>query len=159
MSFDDKKQLAQADDIEINEFDDSSMEDEVSDTNVEKLYNEHIWPVDDPTVISFKGKKRGFIKVVESLKRLMKKGNEKIIDKISFKVLDSRKIPHGIEYEVEVNKDTEKGLAVLKIYGPSTKKECSVVVNKAKKCEAKYVSLLALDVIKQLLDRFVSGEG
>ena len=49
------------------------------DVNVElsKAYDEHSWPDDRPTGYSYKGKKKCFIKAVESLKILMKKGSQK----------------------------------------------------------------------------------
>ena len=34
---------------------------------------------------------------------MMKKGHEK--DKVTFKMLDSRKTPNGNEYDIEVNKE------------------------------------------------------
>ena len=62
------------------------------------MYEKHRWPKNDPspTGFSFKGKRRSFIKVVENFKILMKKGNQKVLDNLSFKVLDSRKAPHGL---------------------------------------------------------------
>ena len=89
----------------------------------------------------------------------MKKGNLKVLDSLSFKVLDSRKIPHGLEYDVEVLKEKERGIAILKIFGPNTKKGCTLMVNKSKKHEVKFVEMLALDVIKKLIDMFSSDDG
>ena len=67
---------------EVFEEDDTSEE-------LSRVYDEHSWPEDDPTGYSFKGKKKLFIKAVESLKIVMKKGNQKVIDDVTFKVLDS----------------------------------------------------------------------
>ena len=90
----------------------------------------------------------------------MKTGNENILGSVSFKVLDSRKVPHGMEYEVEISKDKERGVAILKIFGPSAKKGCTLMINKSKKFEVKFVEILTFDVVKQLLDRFGStGDG
>ena len=41
----------------------------------------------------------------------MKKGNQKIVESIAFKVLDCRKMNHGNEYDVEVSKEKERGIA------------------------------------------------
>ena len=63
-------------------------------------FEENQWPKDNPSNFSFKGKNRIFLKAVEHFKILMKKGSEKMIGNVTFKVLDSKKIPFGIEYEV-----------------------------------------------------------
>ena len=97
-------------------------------------YEEQIWPADDdPTGFSFKGKKKIFIKAVESLKLLMTKGNQKDLGKVSFKVLDSRKSAHGTEIDIEIQKDNKRGIAVLKIFGPNKRKDCTLTINKSRK--------------------------
>ena len=75
------------------------------------------------------------------------------------RVMDSRNIPHGVEIDVELNKDKDRGISVLKIFGPNARKECTIVTNKCKKHEVKFVKILALEVIQPLLDKFISGEG
>ena len=80
-------------------------------------YEENSWPdnAEEPTGFSYKGKKRVFIKAVENVKILMKKGTHKLIDdKVTMRVMDSRNIPHGTEMDVEVTKDKERGFAILK---------------------------------------------
>ena len=54
----------------------------------------------------------------------MKKGHKKVFEKVTFKVLDSRKAPNGNEYDIEVSKEKEKerSMPVLKIFGPTKKK-------------------------------------
>ena len=126
--------------------------------NVEKMYEENSWPADCPTGFSFKGKKRGFVKAVDNLKWLLKKGPQKY-NQISFKILDSRKKTHSIEYDIEIVKDNETGTATVKFYGPNTKKGSTVMINKCKKFDGKFAEFLAVDVIKYLLDKYLSGEG
>ena len=134
-------------------------EDESSDISDDLRYEENSWPKDNPTGYSLKGKKRLFIKVVENIKLLMKKGSEKVIGNVTFKVLDSLKVPHGVEHEVQICKDKEKGIAILKIFGPSTKKGCTLMTNKAKKQETKFVDILTFDIVKLLIDRYGHGDG
>ena len=50
--------------------------------------------------------------------------------KINFRVMDVRKIPHGIEIDIELSKDKDKGFAVLKTFGPNARKECTILINK-----------------------------
>ena len=94
----------EAEDTFVNDDDDSP------DISEELRYEENRWPKENPTGYSFKGKKRPFVKIVENMKLLMKKGNEKIIGNVNFKVLDSQKVPHGVEHEVELTKNKEKAL-------------------------------------------------
>ena len=71
-----------------------------------------------------------------------------------------RTIPHGSEYDIEVNTDEEEGSAIVKIYGPNKKKrQYSIVISKCKKSESKFVETATKDVIIPLLDMFLSGKG
>ena len=136
------------------------VDDDSPDVSDELIYDENRWPKEYPTGYSFKGKKRLFLKVVENFKVLMaKRGDEKILGNVSFKILDSRKVPHGTEYEVEVTKNKDRGVAILKIFGPSPKKGATLMTNKSKRHDIKFVEILTFDIVKQLLDRFGSGPG
>ena len=132
--------------------DDCDVEDDI-------VYHESRWPKEDSSGFTFKGKKKLFVKAVESLKMLMKKGHTKSIDDVSFKVLDSRKMAHGTEYDVELNKDADRGVSMLKIFGPNSKQEYSILISKSRRQDVKFVNMLAVEVIKQLLNRFENGEG
>ena len=127
--------------------------------DVSKAYDEQSWPSEEPTGFRFRGKARSFRKAVENIKILMKKSKQSFINEIQIRVLDSRKIPHGSEAEIEICKDNEKGAAIMKIFGPNKKKEYTICVTKAKKCDNLYVNVLAKDIIKPLLNSFISGEG
>ena len=99
---------------------------------VSKPYEEGNWPAENPTGYKFKGNKTPFLKSVENLMLLMKSGHKKESAKISFRILNSKQIPNGIEKEVEVTKDKDIGNALIKFYGPS-KKGCTVIISKTKK--------------------------
>ena len=47
----------------------------------------------------------------------------------------------------------------MKIFGPNNKKEWTLLINKSKKHEAIFVRILSKEIIKPLLDNFISGEG
>ena len=117
-------------------------------------YDENCWPKEDPSGFRFKGKKKMFVKAAERIKLMLKKGNSKVIESITFKVLDSKKINHGYKYEVEIIKEKDKGVAVLKLFGPNGKKEHTIMINKSKKHDIKFVEMLAMEIIKPLLDKF-----
>ena len=154
-----KKQTGDPKDMKDVEEDEDLIDITMEEGGEENGYDEHKWPSEDPSVITFKGKKKGFVKAVDGIKRIMKKGTEKVMENIQFKVVDSSKIPHGNEYEIQVVKDKEKGLAKIKIYGPNNKKGSSIVVNKAKNQDLKFVSVIGIEIIKQLLDKFLCGDG
>ena len=66
---------------------------------------------------------------------------------------------HGYEYEVEISKEKDKGVAVLKLFGPNGKKEHTIMINQSRKHDVKFVEILAMEIIKPLLDKFENGEG
>ena len=89
----------------------------------------------------------------------MKKANKRELADIAFRVLDTRKINSGVEIEVEIVKKNEKGIAILKLYGPNAKKGCTILINKAKNNDEIFVKILADEIIKPLIDNFISGAG
>ena len=102
---------------------------------------------------------RVFGKVVEEFKELMKKGYQSDINGIDVKVLDSRMNGNGNEIDIEIVEKGNRGIAVLKLYGPSLKKDKNVVmINKNKESDAKYVTILAEKVIKPLMKTFLDEE-
>ena len=139
--------------------DDSDVKDDLPE--VELQYVENSWKDDEElkSGYSFKGKKPVFLKAVENIKILMKKGANKEINSLKFRVLDSRKAKKSSEFDVEIVRGTERGLAMLKIYGPNGKNECTLMTTKCKKQDAVFVKLLALDIVKPLLNAFITGEG
>ena len=82
----------------------------------------------------FRGR-QPFKRAKEGLDNLMAKGNQGEVEGIKYTVLDSRN--KGIEHEADVEVAEKaklgvdgRGVAVLKMYGPSKKKENSVLVTK-----------------------------
>ena len=60
--------------------------------------------------------------------------------------------------EIAINKN--RGIAVLKIYGPKedSKKDNTVTVSKSKESDSKFIVLLAEKVVIPLMDKFLSGD-
>ena len=114
---------------------------------------------DEPVGYTYKGKKNVFVKAVENITITLKKGVQKQMKKLQFKILNARKSKNGTDMDVELTRDTDRGIAVLKVFGPNTRKECTLMIDKAKKHEAKFVKMLAEVVIRPMLDAFISGEG
>ena len=110
---------------------------------------------------SFRGK-RVFAKVVQGLRDFYKKGVEHDTDEykdiIKVKALDAREKGNGLEIDVEITeKDKKRGIAVLKLYGPNSRKENVVMVTKNKQSDSKYVSMLALNFIKPWMKKKLDG--
>ena len=61
---------------------------------------------------------RSFNKSIVGLKSTLKKGVEYDIGKIKFKALDARENGAGFEIIIEVIENGNRGLAVLKLFGP-----------------------------------------
>ena len=145
--------------VKIDEIEDTFLDDDEDLTEVnEKLYSLYCYPETEPTSVRFKGKSKNFVKSVDALKVIFKKGVVKTIDVTTCKILDSRKAPHSLEFDIETEYDNEKGMAVLKVYGPTPKKGATVMVSKSKDHEVKFVERLAMNVIKQMLDRYVETD-
>ena len=106
---------------------------------------------------TYKGK-RAFLKAVDGFKKVMKKGFIGEFNIIQIKVLDTR--THGAELaiEIECEVNNSRGIAVLKLYGPSTKKQNVVMVTKSKESDHKYVVMLAERVIEPLMHKFLKDE-
>ena len=127
-------------------------------------YNESNWgkKVDGEFVIDgFKLKgKQPFRKAKEGLQELLVKGSKSEIDGIKFKVLDARNKGIELELDIEIlenakNGVDERGLAVVKLYGPNKRKENVVTVTKSKGSDIKYVIVLAQKIIKPLIKQFL----
>ena len=105
---------------------------------------------------SFRGKQT-FLKVVEGFKNIMKKGIENELDGTIFTALDSRKQGNGLEIDVEIADKNDRGKAVMKLYGPSSKKKENVVmVTKYKESDSKYVEKLTENVVRPMIKRMLN---
>ena len=83
-----------------------------------------------------------------------------MIKYVEIKITESKKISHGIEKDVTMMKDAEKGKAKLKIYEQNSKKKhITMIVNKSKESDERFFDILNHEVIKTLVDSFISGEG
>ena len=129
-------------------------------------YKESTWgkKVDGEYIIDgykFKGR-QPFKRTKEKLESLLKRGTQNEISGLTYKVLDTR--IKGVELEVEIQITESKkaadsrGIAFVKLYGPNKKKENTVTVTKSKDSDIKFVKILALKIIKPLIDNILSLE-
>ena len=51
--------------------------------------------------------------------------------------------------QIKVKKEKDRGVAILILFGPNTRNVATVMINKSKKNDIKFVETLAIDVIKQ----------
>ena len=100
-----------------------------------------------------------FKKAVEGLLDNLKKGVSKDIAGTNFRVLDARKNGIALDIEIEMIDNGDKGIAMLKIYGPYSKKEKKdnvVMVTKSKQSDIKFVTILAERIVKPLIAGYCS---
>ena len=140
----------------------SKENDETSINDSHSVYTEKKWGKEDGNKCTvdgyvFRGKEP-FNIALDGLKEKMKKGTNNEIQTIKYKALDTRKKGTGLEIDVEVVDNKARGVALLKLYGPSSKDEYVVTVSKSRKSDLKYVIILAEKVIKPLMNRFLSEE-
>ena len=94
-------------------------------------YKEKKWSKDGEffSGYSFRGG-RLFNKVVVGIKDLFIKGKENELGNLKFKALDVKQKGAGTEIDVELMKNGNRGVAIVKLYGPNAKKENVVMVTK-----------------------------
>ena len=93
---------------------------------------------------------------MEEFKKFFKKGIEHDIDGIKIKALDAREKGNGLEIDIEMTDKDGRGVAVLKLYGPSKRKENVVMVNKSKQSDSKFVVKLAENIIKPWMNKILN---
>ena len=95
----------------------------------------------------------------EGLSEILKKGLESEINGTEFKVLDRQEKGSGLELDVQIVEKSERGIGILKLYGPNKKsKEYTVMINKHKDRSIKFVTVLAEKIVKPLINQFIKGE-
>ena len=125
-------------------------------------YEEKVWGKDDHGEFitdgyTFKGK-RAFNKAIVGLKATMKKGVEHVIEKIKFKALDARNNGAGFEIVIEVTEIGNRGVAILKLFGPNVRKLNVVSVTKSKGSGHEFVIILAEKIVKPLMAKYLKDE-
>ena len=141
-----------------NDVVEATFPDDKSDIEEEpdQQYEVNYWRKEEdiPTGFTFKSKKKIFVKAVDNIKIKLKKGVQFEIDDLIIEILDRRNGQNGVEIDIEIIDKKDRGQAVLKVFGPNSRKECTLMINKSKKHEAKFIKILAVCIIKRLLDSF-----
>ena len=107
----------------------------------------------------FRGK-QAFKKAREELEKLMVRGAQFDVGNWKLTILDARNKGIELEVDIRINEiDTDnRGVAVVKLYGPNKRKENTVTVTKSKQSDIKYVTLMAEKVIKPLINKFLGKD-
>ena len=72
------------------------------------------------------------------------KGLKSEVNGTKFQVLDNQFKGSGQEIDVQIVGKSERGIGILKLYGPNKKtKEYTIMVNKYKQSDVKFVTVLA----------------
>ena len=125
-------------------------------------YQENKWgkTLDGEYVIdgyTFRGK-RAFRKVVEGLKETFVKGFKRTINGVDFRILDTRIKGVELEIEVAIVEKVNKGLAIIKLYGPSKTKEYVVTASRSKGNSPKFVVVLAEKILKPVMGEYLTED-
>ena len=146
---------------------DDKQSDNDNDDNFNEEFKESTWgkKVDGEFVIDgykFRGR-QPFKKAKEGLQKLLVKGKQGDVQGVKYKVFDARSKGIETEVEIEVSENVKmgvdsRGVANVKLYGPNKKKENSVLVTKNKESDIKFVSIIAIKIIKPLIIRILSVE-
>ena len=123
-------------------------------------YKEETWGKDEDGEYVTDGYKyfgkTAFKKALDGLKDSMKKGTIGEKNGIKYQVLDKRPSGTGIDIEIQVTaNNNNRGNAMLKLYGPSKKKQNVVLVTRSKGYDSKFMKILAENVIKPSIDAFL----
>ena len=128
--------------------------------DISSAYKDKKWENGDNVTdgFVFRGQ-RMFGTVAEAVRETFVKGSHNSFNGIEFKVLDCRK--KGIEWEIEIEvvEGNNKGIAMVKLYGPNKKKENVLSVTKSKGNDYMFVEILAEKIIKPLMNCFLRSEG
>ena len=130
-----------------------------------KPYKEKKWFKNDGsnqviTGFSLRGRQR-MKPAVKGLLEFLEKGETKTVGDTAFRILDARKSGIAMDFEVQMISKDDKGIAMVKLYGPydkEDKKDNVVMITKSRESDEKFVTILAENVIKPLIFRFVNGE-
>ena len=106
---------------------------------------------------SYKGRKP-LLKALKGFKDMTIKGFIGDINGVQIKVLDSRIIGAELAIDIECTENKSRGIAVLKLYGPSTKKQNVIMATKSKGSDVQHVITLAEKVIEPLLEKFLNDD-
>ena len=105
-------------------------------STVSSEYKEKIWGKDigGEYIIDgyvFRGN-HVFKKAVDGLRGILKKGALKEVNGLNFKVLDVRVKGSETQIDIEIGENSDRGIAVAKLFGTNKKKENVVMVTKCK---------------------------
>ena len=106
---------------------------------------------------SYKGRKP-LLKALEGLKAMMVKGFVGEVNEVDIQVLDRRIVGAELAIDIQCTENKNRGKAVLKLYGPSTKKQNVIMATRYKGSDIEYVIMLAEKVVEPLIIRFLNED-
>ena len=118
------------------------------------------WGDDDenPSGINFKSKLPHFKKLVETLRKVFRKGSVKAIGKIKTYAEEVKRKNTGTEVKINITDPEGEGEVVLSFWGPHKKtKDITVQINSKKGSEKRFVKLFADEFVRKILERLSNG--
>ena len=165
MNIKEDKQKHPVDDLENDDSDNESVASnnenlDVKNDDKQTVYKESSWPAkpETPKGFTFKGKSKMMTYAMEKTKATLKKGIEKEINYIKFKVLDAKTLGGATQVTVEMSDNEGRGNAIIDFWGPNKNKQCTILIKKSKEHDEKFVNILAKQIIQPILDCIISGK-
>ena len=113
----------------------------------ENLFSVKYWPVKAPVGCTLKSKSEGFKEAVVKLEKLFEKGKRFVLGNIKVSTLDKRINQYDTEVEIDVATKDSKGVVTLKLFPGGKKRECTVMINKTKNHDGKFVHIISEQVV------------
>ena len=95
---------------------------------------------------------------MNKIKTNLKKGVEKRINGIVFKILDAKVHGGATQITAEMTDSDGRGIAIADLWGPNKRKECTIMVKKSREYDEKFVNIFAKEIIQPALDCIINGQ-
>ena len=150
------------DDSDNQEDDQDSTKDDHEDADIEKpanIYKENFWPSkpEIPKGFTFKGKHKLMTFAVNKAKTLLKRKDNVEIGRTKFNIKDNRIVGGATQVVIEIVDKEGRGNAIVELWGPNKRKECTVLVKKSKEHDERFVEIVAKAVVQPILDCLITG--
>ena len=71
--------------------------------------------------------------IMEKIKSVLKKGRTKEIGDKKIDVLDAKPLGGALQVTIKMTNKKERGIALIDLWGPNKRKECTIMIKKIKR--------------------------
>ena len=137
MNMKEDKQKHPVDDLENDDSDNESIAGnnenlDIKNDDKQTVYKENSWPAkpETPKGFTFKGESKMMTYAMEKTKATLKKGIEKEINDIKFKVLDAKTLGGATQVAVEMSDNEGRGNAIIDFWSPTKANNAQSLLNR-----------------------------